>query len=172
MPGVLQAVLVKIVTEILCWQCAFGQAFDVIKIFSCMLLCLIDPRVRKINNEVSSCPGIFSRTLRFYFFASLSGSPLPHLLDGHRKLCRRVQGHAQGLFGMFQFQFQFFTLDQPFGMLPPINSRYATFSACGLKKLGTSYKLGKDRRGQKGEEGVTSRSQVRCGPFDPKNLID
>ena len=46
----------------------------------------IDPRVRKIRNEASSCPGIFSRTLRFYYVANSPGSPLPHLLDGHRKL--------------------------------------------------------------------------------------
>jgi len=32
-----------------------------------VLLCFIDPRVRKIWNEASSCPGIFSRTLRFYW---------------------------------------------------------------------------------------------------------
>jgi len=51
-----------------------------------VLLCFIDPRVRKIRNEASSCPGIFSRTLRFYYVASSPGSPLPHLLDGHRKL--------------------------------------------------------------------------------------
>ena len=30
-----------------------------------MLLCFINPRVRKIRNEASSCSGIFSRTLRF-----------------------------------------------------------------------------------------------------------
>jgi len=35
-----------------------------------VLLCFIDPRVRKIRNEASSCPGIFSRTLRFYYVAS------------------------------------------------------------------------------------------------------
>jgi len=51
-----------------------------------LLLCFIDPRVRKIRNEASSCPGIFSKTLRFYYVASFPGSPLPHLLDGHRKL--------------------------------------------------------------------------------------
>jgi len=51
-----------------------------------VLLCFINPRVRKIRNEASSCPGIFSRTLRFYYVASSPGSPLPHLLDGHRKL--------------------------------------------------------------------------------------
>jgi len=51
-----------------------------------VLLCFIDPRVRKIGNEASSCPGIFSRTLRFYYVASFPGSPLPHVLDGHRKL--------------------------------------------------------------------------------------
>jgi len=54
-----------------------------------VLLCFIDPRVRKIRNEASSCPGIFSRTLYFYYVASSRGSPLPHLLDGHRKLVGR-----------------------------------------------------------------------------------
>jgi len=48
----------------------------------------IDPRVRKFRNETSSCPEIFSRNLRFCFVASSPGSPLPHLLDGHRKLVR------------------------------------------------------------------------------------
>jgi len=48
--------------------------------------CFIDPRVRKIRNEASSCPGIFSRTLRFYHVASSPSSPLPHLLEGHRIL--------------------------------------------------------------------------------------
>jgi len=55
----------------------------------CVLLCFIDPRVKKIRNEASNCPGIFSRTLRFYYVASSPGSPLPHLLDGHRKLVGR-----------------------------------------------------------------------------------
>ena len=32
-----------------------------------VLLCLINPRVRKIRNEAFSCPGIFSRNLRFYY---------------------------------------------------------------------------------------------------------
>jgi len=52
----------------------------------CVLLCFIDPRVRKIRNEASSCPGIFSRALRFYYVASSPSSSLPHLLDRHRKL--------------------------------------------------------------------------------------
>jgi len=30
-----------------------------------VLFCFINPRVRKIRNEASSCPGVFSRTLRF-----------------------------------------------------------------------------------------------------------
>jgi len=30
--------------------------------------------VRKIRNEASSCPGIFFRTLRFYYVASSPGS--------------------------------------------------------------------------------------------------
>jgi len=41
-----------------------------------VLLCFIDPRAGKIRNEASSCPGIFSRTLRFYYVASSPGSPL------------------------------------------------------------------------------------------------
>ena len=56
---------------------------------NCVLLCFVDPRVRKIRNEASSCPGIFSRTLRFHYVASSPGSPLQHLLDGHRKLVGR-----------------------------------------------------------------------------------
>jgi len=39
------------------------------------------------DNEAFSCPGIFSRTLCFYYVtvASSPGSPRSHLLDGHRK---------------------------------------------------------------------------------------
>ena len=33
--------------------------------FSGLLICFVDPRVRKIRNEASNCPGIFSRTLHF-----------------------------------------------------------------------------------------------------------
>jgi len=41
------------------------------KIQKCsVLLCFIDPRVRKVRNKASSCPGIFSRTLRFYYVSS------------------------------------------------------------------------------------------------------
>jgi len=65
-------------------RCQGGRGVGV-----CVLLCFIDPRVRKIRNEASSCPGIFSRTLHFYYVASSPGSPLPHLLDGHRKLVGR-----------------------------------------------------------------------------------
>jgi len=57
-----------------------------------VLLCFIDPRVRKIRNEASSSPGIFSRTLHFYYVASSPGSPLPDL-DGHRLLLYRVQSN-------------------------------------------------------------------------------
>jgi len=39
-----------------------------------VLLCFINPRVRKIRNESSSCPGIFSRTLRFDYVDSSPGS--------------------------------------------------------------------------------------------------
>jgi len=62
-----------------------------------VLFCFIDARVRKIRNEASRCSGIFSRTLRFYYVASSPGSPLPHLLDGHRNLAGRSafrQGNA------------------------------------------------------------------------------
>ena len=46
--------------------------------FSGFWICFIDPRVRKIKNEASNCPGIFSRTPRFYDVDSCSpGSPLP-----------------------------------------------------------------------------------------------
>jgi len=55
-------------------------------LMSYVLLCFIDPRVRKIRNEASSCPGIFCTTLRVYHVASSPSSPLPHLLDRHRKL--------------------------------------------------------------------------------------
>jgi len=48
-----------------------------------LMLCFIDPRVRKIRNEASSYPGIFSRTLRFYY-ASSPGSPVAT----HTKLFR------------------------------------------------------------------------------------
>ena len=56
--------------------------------FLWVLLCFIDPRVRKIRNEpeASGCPGIFSSTRRFYYVASSLSSPLPHLLDRHKKL--------------------------------------------------------------------------------------
>jgi len=70
-------------------QSFFVNPSSLIVISSIMLLCFIDPRVRKIRNEASSCPGIFSRTLRFYYVASSPGSPLPHLVDGHRKLVGR-----------------------------------------------------------------------------------
>jgi len=50
-----------------------------------VLLCF-NPRVRRIRNEASSCLGIFSRTLHLYYVAISPGSPLPHLLDWHRKL--------------------------------------------------------------------------------------
>ena len=46
-----------------------------------VLLCFIDPRVTKIINdsEASSCPGIFSRTLRFCLLLALSlARPGPH----------------------------------------------------------------------------------------------
>jgi len=51
-----------------------------------VLLCFIDPRVRKIRNEAFNCPRIFSSTLCFYYAASSPGSPLLHVLDGQSKL--------------------------------------------------------------------------------------
>jgi len=47
-----------------------------LKLHMYVLLCFIDLRVRKIRNEASSCPGIFSRTLRFYYVASFPGCDL------------------------------------------------------------------------------------------------
>ena len=47
---------------------------------SAVLLCFIDPRVRKIRNEASSCPGIFSRTLRFYYVVAPPVHPSPIFL--------------------------------------------------------------------------------------------
>jgi len=44
--------------------------------------------MRKITNEVSSCPGIFSSTLRFRYVAISPIFPLPHLLDRNRNLVR------------------------------------------------------------------------------------
>ena len=51
-----------------------------------VLLCIVDPRVRKIRNEASSCPGIFSRTLRFYYVASSPGSSSPIFLTDTENL--------------------------------------------------------------------------------------
>ena len=77
-------------TFIMYLQCHCFAYVGVNSTFSaCVLLCFIDPRVNKIRNQASSCPGIFSRTLRFYCVASSPSSPLPHLLDGHRKLVGR-----------------------------------------------------------------------------------
>jgi len=39
-----------------------------------------------LTSFVSSFPGIFSRSLRFFYVASSPCSSLPHLLDRHRKL--------------------------------------------------------------------------------------
>jgi len=44
--------------------------------------------MRKIRNEASGWPGIFCRTLRFYYVAISPCSPLPHLLHRHRKPVR------------------------------------------------------------------------------------
>jgi len=45
-----------------------------------VLLCLIDPRVRKIRNEAPSCPGIFSVLFAFTMSLSPSVSPSPIFL--------------------------------------------------------------------------------------------
>ena len=55
------------------------QPDSCITLRQCVLLCFINRRVRKIRNEAPSCPGIFSRTLRFYYVASSPCSP-GHLL--------------------------------------------------------------------------------------------
>jgi len=62
-----------------------------------VLLCFIDPRVRKIRNEASS------RTLRFYYVASSPSSPLPHLLHGHRQLVGRSEIPARSCPGPVQY---------------------------------------------------------------------
>ena len=75
---------------------------DILRFFD-PRVCFIDPRVRKIRNQASSCPGIFSRTLRFYYVASSPGSPLPHLLDGHRKLVGRSEIPARSCPGPVRY---------------------------------------------------------------------
>ena len=52
-----------------CFKSVVQSFFFLVTVFG-VLLCFIDPRVRKIRNEASSCPGIFSRTLRFYYVAN------------------------------------------------------------------------------------------------------
>jgi len=50
---------------------AFSMSLAVVSFaFTTVLLCLIDSRVKKIRYEASSCPGIFSRTLRFEYVSS------------------------------------------------------------------------------------------------------
>jgi len=65
--------------------------------------CFIKPRVRKNRNEAFNCPGIFSRTLRFYYVATSPGSPLPHLLDGHRKLVGSSEISARSCPGQVRY---------------------------------------------------------------------
>jgi len=84
-----------------------------------VLLCFIDPRVRKIENEASSCLGIFSRTLRFYYVASSPGSTLPHLLDGHRKLVGRSAIPARSCPGPVRYHWgSVVELEVPFDETP------------------------------------------------------
>ena len=49
----------------------------------CVLLCFIDPRVKKIRNKASSCPGIFSRTVCLERAAS-GGAIAPEPAARHR----------------------------------------------------------------------------------------
>jgi len=44
---------------------------QVFKSCVCVLLCFINPGVRNIRHDASSCPGIFSRALRFHYVAPL-----------------------------------------------------------------------------------------------------
>jgi len=108
----------------------FSMMYDYGMMWRCVLLCFIDPRVRNIRNEASSCLGIFLKYFIFQLFLwfvlryhiimcsqtkkkpwtpvacggsgakappltarhyvdSSPGSPLPHLLDEHRKLVGR-----------------------------------------------------------------------------------
>jgi len=98
-----------------------------------VLLCFIDPRVRKIRNEASSCPGIFSRTLRLYYVASSPGSPLSHLLDGHRKLVGFQQCHAQGQFGTLPDQ-TFLLFCSPSDKLPMAVQLLRRSKKCGYSR--------------------------------------
>ena len=61
----------------------FSMMYNYGMMWKCMLLCFIDPRVRKIRNEASSCLGIFSRTLGFWLAASgVSSAAFPPLAIG------------------------------------------------------------------------------------------
>ena len=84
-------------------SCKLTGQVDLKSCHSSVLLCFIDPRVRKIRNVASSCPGIFSRTLRFHYVASSPVSPLPHLLDGHRKLVGRSEIPARSCPGPVRY---------------------------------------------------------------------
>ena len=75
-----------------------------------VLVCFIDPMVRKIKNEASSCPEIVSRlTLIWRLHLAPPGGSHPrllHLHDRYRGLAGDIevtgqQGHAQGLFCMY-----------------------------------------------------------------------
>ena len=62
------------------WDCTAKPLFGFIFFYSpgqtylrCVLLCFINPRVRKIRNEASSCPGIFSELSIFYYVAISPG---------------------------------------------------------------------------------------------------
>jgi len=50
------------------WITVVSYLIVVMSLFSFIVVLLYfnDPRVWKIKNEASSCPGIFSRTFRFY----------------------------------------------------------------------------------------------------------
>jgi len=66
----------------------------------CVLLCFIDPRVRKIRNEASSFPGIF----HFYYVASSPNKSLtgqPHANFDHDKFDHDKFCHGQNYVSIF-----------------------------------------------------------------------
>jgi len=70
----------------------------------CVLLYFIDPRVKKIRNEASSCPGIFSRTLCFYKVAVGHG-PNNSILFGDQNVPKSPFSAIQ--FGVNFIEFSF-----------------------------------------------------------------
>ena len=56
-----------------------GLGWGGVACVGCVLLCFIDPRVRMIRNEASRCPGIFSRTFRFFYLPRWPPPPSSNL---------------------------------------------------------------------------------------------